>query len=127
VDSYHSETGIRNRLKKWTVQEAEADAFKRLAPFSDRIRWIKKDSSEAIQDVEDYSLQFVFIDADHTYDAVSKDIRAWLPKVKQDGKSLIAGHDYRGHFRGVTKAVDEFFGNRVRFPKDRSRTWWVFL
>jgi hypothetical protein len=52
----------------------------------------------------------VFIDADHTYEAVKADIAAWLPKVKPDG--ILAGHDYK-HFPsmnfGVIQAVTEAF------------------
>jgi SAM-dependent methyltransferase len=60
----------------------------------------------------DCSLDAVFIDADHTYNSVSKDIDAWLPKVKIGG--VIAGHDYtnynlNGIEFGVIKAVNERF------------------
>ena len=51
----------------------------------------------------------VFIDADHRYEAVKKDIELWYPKVKING--LLTGHDYgaRKTF-GVKQAVDEAFG-----------------
>ncbi len=55
----------------------------------------------------DASLDFVFIDADHAYESVLKDIKAWLPKVKPGG--LIAGHDYSQDFPGVMLAVAECF------------------
>lgn len=50
-------------------------------------------------------LDFVFIDADHSYEAVKKDIEAWYLKVKKGG--IFAGHDYRAS-PDVKKAVDEF-------------------
>jgi len=43
----------------------------------------------------------VFIDADHTYEAVKADIKMWKPKAKK----LICGHDY--DIASVKKAVDE--------------------
>lgn len=54
------------------------------------------------------SLDYVYIDADHHYEAVRRDIAAWLPKIKPGG--LIAGHDfceYPGF--GVIQAVTERF------------------
>jgi hypothetical protein len=39
----------------------------------------------------DQSVDFCFIDADHTEAAVRRDIEAWLPKIKPGG--ILAGHD----------------------------------
>jgi len=54
----------------------------------------------------------VFIDAEHTYDAVKKDIELWWPLLRSGG--FICGHDYWGEYGarypGVKKAVDERFG-----------------
>jgi predicted O-methyltransferase YrrM len=41
--------------------------------------------------IRDKSLDLVFIEADHSYGAVRKDILAWMPKVKSGG--IICGHD----------------------------------
>ena len=53
---------------------------------------IRMDSVEASKLYSDNSLDFVYIDADHSYESVKKDIIAWLPKVKTGG--ILAGHDY---------------------------------
>lgn len=61
----------------------------------------------------DESLDFIFIDADHSYESVKEDIVAWYPKLKPGG--VLSGHDYRSnHFPGVSLAVDEFFGGKAR-------------
>jgi hypothetical protein len=56
----------------------------------------------------DASLDYVYLDADHHYEAVCRDIDAWLPKVKPGG--VIAGHDFCEYPEfGVIQAVTERF------------------
>ena len=62
--------------------------------------------------VEDGSLDFVFIDADHTYEGARSDIGLWFHKVRAGG--WVGGHDYSPKWPGVVQAVDESFGGRVR-------------
>jgi len=86
-------------------------AFDYAAQFSDRARLIEGDTVAAAALVEDGSLDFVFIDADHSYEAVRRDIDAWRSKVKPGG--WLGGHDYNRKFPGVIRAVDFAFGKRV--------------
>ena len=51
----------------------------------------------------------VFLDADHSYEAVKDEIN-W---AKTLGVPVIAGHDYRNARFGVTRAVDEAFPEGV--------------
>lgn len=61
-------------------------------------------SLEASQKVKDRSLDFVYIDGDHRFDAVMLDIILWAPKVRRGG--VVAGHDYYHFFQaGVVDAV----------------------
>ena len=66
---------------------------------------IRTTSLEAAKQYQDNSLDFVLLDASHSYEDVREDIIAWLPKVKVGG--ILAGDDYHYSWPGVIKAVDE--------------------
>lgn len=74
-------------------------------PVKDLIKPIKMNSEDAAKMYEDQSIDFVFIDADHSYEAVKKDIMLWWPKVKKGG--IISGHDE--YFPDVKRAVTNIF------------------
>lgn len=82
-----------------------------MAPLDGYFRTIQGNSAESARHFADGSVDFVFIDADHTYEAVKLDLAAWLPKVKPGG--IIAGHDYNYPHTGCVRAVDEVFGEAV--------------
>lgn len=81
-----------------------------MQPVAGHFRAIQGASWEVADQFEDGSIDFVFIDADHIYEHVRKDVLAWLPKVRPGG--IIAGHDYNPPHE-VERAVNEIFGNRV--------------
>ncbi len=59
--------------------------------LSDHVTVLYGKSVDMACSIEDNSLDICFIDADHTYKAASKDIEAYLPKVKSGG--ILCGHD----------------------------------
>jgi SAM-dependent methyltransferase len=59
--------------------------------FGDIITVLDKTSEEASKEFKDNSLDIVFIDADHRYEYIKRDIELWYPKVKIGG--LLCGHD----------------------------------
>ena len=81
------------------------------------IATIRAKSVDASELFEPHSLDFVYIDGNHEYNAVMADIDAWVWAVKPGG--FIGGHDYGSQYHvGVKKAVDEVFGQAkvARFP-----------
>ena len=74
---------------------------------------IEKFSEIAVQDIPYDSLDFVYIDGDHSYDYVMLDIILWARRVRPGG--IVSGHDYilPGEYRhkfdiNVKEAVDDY-------------------
>jgi SAM-dependent methyltransferase len=67
-------------------------------------------STDACRSFSDDSLDWVYIDADHSYEGVMRDLEAYYRVVRPGG--FLAGDDYgredRWFGQGVTRAVDEF-------------------
>jgi len=53
---------------------------------------LQRESGDAAKILAEESLDFVFIDADHTFDAVLRDLKVWYPKVRRGG--IVSGHDW---------------------------------
>jgi hypothetical protein len=85
----------------------------RIQPFKDRVRIYKTYTTEAVKSFPDNYFDFIYIDANHSYEAALKDIELYYPKLKKGG--LFGGHDYGevSESVNVKKAVDEFFPGRT--------------
>ncbi len=75
------------------------------ASFGIKPKIYQMTSKEASKLIKNETLDLVFIDAEHSYEAVKDDIKNWLPKIKAGG--IICGHDYNPSWTGTMKAVDE--------------------
>lgn len=80
--------------------------LKNILPVQNYINPIRLSSREASEKFENESLDFIFIDAGHSYEDVSEDLKCWFPKLKKGG--YFAGHDYSPAWPGVIKAVNEW-------------------
>lgn len=84
---YHAK--LRNWDDKW-FQNCKQQCLKRM---SGRNFTLLQGFSENMADkMEDNSVDFVYIDADHSYDMVMLDIIKWGRKVRKGG--IMSGHDY---------------------------------
>ncbi len=80
-------------------------AKKVLTPMGATI--LRKASMDALADISDGSLDFVYIDAMHDFDNVMMDIIGWSKKVRSGG--IVSGHDYTNlHGCGVVPAVNAY-------------------
>jgi len=83
-----------------------ADAVERLKRFKDRSIIIRGLTHEVANNFEDESIGFLYLDGDHSYEGVKRDLEAWYSKVVKGG--VIGGHDYLNGAYGVNQAVHEF-------------------
>lgn len=92
------------------------------------VKIIKGDSIEIVSQFKNNILDFVYIDGNHQYEFVKKDINVWYQKIKIGG--YICGHDYTLQWKGVMQAVDEFAKEhnlKFNFKQDDeiSTDWWI--
>jgi hypothetical protein len=81
----------------------------------ENVTLIKGSAFEKHEEFEDEFFDWIYIDCDHTYEGISKNIEVWWPKLKKNG--VFSGHDYNpdpenefyDHME-INKAVDENFG-----------------
>lgn len=90
--------------------------------LSDFVNVCQGDIVEKASSYRDGSLDFVFLDADHSYEGTRDQLLAYIPKIKPGG--VLAGHDYENGHPGVVQAVKEIFPEAV---KRNSSFWWQRL
>jgi hypothetical protein len=107
-DGQYAESGDFHATLSQTQQDAYMQMAINATAFAEGRRVVlRRNSVDAASAVD--ALDFVFIDADHSYEGCKADIAAWYPKIKSGG--LVAGHDYSNidfPCFGVNQAVDEF-------------------
>jgi predicted O-methyltransferase YrrM len=104
VDTFCGDTDV-GRGDLWPEFAANLERAGVLAS----VRPCRAASVQAATAYPDELLDFVFIDAAHSFEAVTADLAGWWPKLRPGG--LIAGHDYT-HSPGVRAAVDRFVAAR---------------
>jgi len=113
--SYKDYSESIGNLRKTTnaLNERMEVAKKILKKYGDKVVFIRKFAEDAVKQFEDESLDFVYIDGNHQYEFVKKDLEKYYPKLKKGG--IIGGDDYTSSPEtelerfGVFKAVNEFF------------------
>ena len=92
----------------------ELDVCRKAVKYGGRCTIFKGDSASQARRVPDGSLDFVFIDGDHTEAGVRRDIAAWAPKGR--GGGMILGHDIS--WASVGRVVREVFPDHVAYGEE---------
>lgn len=110
-------------------QDRNRELALRHTSFAESRRHIMRmPSLSAAEQICDGTLDFAYIDADHTYPAVIADCRAYWPLVRCTG--VLCGHDLdhprdkRGLW-GVRKAVEEFAAEVDLPMRTNGDLWWI--
>lgn len=86
-------------------------------------------SVDAAPAVPDRTLDFVFLDGEHSKEAVSEDLDAWWPKVRNGG--IVCGHDWEHPefpVFGVREAIEAFvgrLGQDISLELGADLTWFI--
>lgn len=117
----------------------QTEAEKELQEFiPNRCTLMKGFSAEVVGNFEDDSLDFCYIDGNHSLEGIYTDVYSWIHKVKEGG--ILSGHDYKdGPNSGMTDywgnqldykvktVVDNFclqYGFKLNFVGGRILSWW---
>ena len=125
VDSYQHRPGYADmmNLQQEDFENVFWYAIGRLSRYGGRYAHLRMPSLEAPQHIN-FAPDFVYLDAEHSYDAAAMDIRAWATKVRPGG--VLAGHDYVPEFDGVRRAVNEFAAaGHLDLHVEPSFIWWL--
>lgn len=99
VDVWNDEVATHEEYRN---PENAFDTFqKHTSKFLVNPEIIRKPSTEAYKCFEDGSLDWVFIDGDHSVEEVLRDIVNWSKKIRKGG--VISGHDWQ--FETVKEAI----------------------
>lgn len=116
---------------KGSLEEAKKRAHAVLCRYEQKIIWIEKKADEVTGLIADDSLDFVYIDGNHSYSSVREDILLYYPKLKRGG--LLSGHDY--DIESVRKAVNDFaevrglglhIGDSGELQGKEKYDWWIW-
>lgn len=132
---YYSEPQKQSRC------DSQYEAAKKLLEPYKNVTLIRKTSMDAAADFENDSIDFVYIDGNHSFRYVAEDICEWVKKVRPGG--VVCGHDYmyarpaNFHVRYVVDAYVEshaiknlwILGEKVAKPGEKRDRWrsWMFI
>jgi hypothetical protein len=126
---------IYKEKQDWHFADCYKDCRELAEKFAPRITLHKMLSVSASAKFDDSSLDAVYIDGNHAYEAVMDDLNAWYPKVKKGG--ILGGHDYwqgtsDGAWCQVKQAVKEWRGAPIQLWREFHRTpscssWWFLI
>ncbi len=128
IDPWAPYKGYRDYTRTSTFSRMYDKTIDRMSRYPN-YKIIKEFSIDGLKMFEDNSIDFVYIDGNHSEPFVSQDIREWYKKVRPGG--ILAGHDYariKGRIEG--KLIDTNWQVKdaiQKFTKDNKICPWFVL
>jgi hypothetical protein len=114
IDTWQDDFGSDHRPDYFDKegQNRYLEAEETLIEFinEDRVEMMRMTSAEASKVIDDDSLDFCYIDGDHSLHGIFTDFECWVPKVKVGG--IVAGHDYKD---GKKSGMPDYFGGQLDY------------
>ena len=104
IDPFCELPYLQQHFSAEKAKENKQIAHEKLKQYEDKIVWLEDFSQNVHQKIDDDSVDILYIDGEHSYDAVSLDLQLFYSKVKKGG--LVIGDDYNES--GVRQAIKEF-------------------
>lgn len=111
---------VAGKVTKWPEMDLVRETALNFIYFSgeaDRAEILEMDTSEAVKQFDDDSLDFVFLDAYLSIEQAKRELEDWWPKVRKGG--LFSGHDWHDH--GIRQTVRQFIDKH-----DPDATWCAY-
>lgn len=118
-----------NWLSNVEIDEKQLDIAKSMAKHNikfsgceEKIELIEKDSNDFVKDINDNSIDLIFLDSEVSKKSSLNDMELWYPKVKIGG--VFSGH----HFNQIQDVVHDFKNkvNNKNFLSVNDNVWaWI--
>ena len=115
---YNRSCAITNAAVVLIENKIKVSVKKSLWSENKSIKIVEKYSADAVLDFEDDYFDWIYLDANHSYDFVKQDLENWWPKIKNQG--FICGNAYTDNTVarnvldfGVIPAVDNFLEEKL--------------
>lgn len=123
VDPYESYQGYD---EDWASDKGVNNAYQKckqvIKPYEKSVVFVLRYSQDAIDDIPN-GVDFVYIDGNHQYEYVKKDMDSFYPKICSGG--VLCGHDFGTHELGVCRAVIEFSKKHNLSLFGEQYDWWM--
>lgn len=109
------------------LRENDYKSVQRIFGVLPNVKVMRCFSSEAVKNFSEASIDFVYIDANHAFDAAYNDLKIWYTIIRPGG--WLCGHDYADECTDtnicqVKSAVDKFIAERnlsIQYLTDEPR------
>jgi hypothetical protein len=128
IDAWQIYRGYRDHTRQDKLERYYNETVELLKPYNVEI--LRGWSIEMADKIPDESLDFVYLDANHSFRSIIDDVDTWSKKVRSGG--IVSGHDYNRYRRScecqVKPAIDAWgyaYGIKINVTNEPDfPSWW---